>query len=100
MATVDELKENSMKLLHINGKRIVLAKTEKGFVAFDDRCPHKGGSLAGGSIMCGTVQCPWHGSQFSVADGAVTAGPAKEKIKVYEVTVSGNEVIIDTNVLV
>lgn len=95
VATVDELKENSMKLLHLNGKRIVLAKTEEGFAAFDDRCPHKGGSLAGGSIMCGTVQCPWHGSQFKVKDGSVTAGPAKEKIDVYNVMVQGNDVYLD-----
>ena len=83
-----------MKLLHIGSKRIVLARTENGFVAFDDRCPHKGGSLAGGSIMCGTVQCPWHGSQFSVQDGAVTAGPAETKIDVYKVTVEGAQVFL------
>ena len=97
VAHVNELKENSMKLLHINGKRIVLALTESGFVAFDDRCPHKGGSLAGGSMMCGTVQCPWHGSQFKVKDGAVTAGPAKEKIDVFPVTVEGSDVYLDTS---
>jgi nitrite reductase/ring-hydroxylating ferredoxin subunit/uncharacterized membrane protein len=85
VATVNELKENQMKLLHIKDKRIVLAKTENKFVAFDDRCTHKGGSLAGGSIMCGTVQCPWHGSQFNVFNGNVTAGPANEKINTYSV---------------
>lgn len=99
VATVDELKENSMKLLHLNGKRIVLANSEGGFVAFEDRCPHKGGSLAGGSIMCGTVQCPWHGSQFSVNDGAVTAGPAKEKIDVYKVDVDGSDVYLNADTL-
>ena len=83
VASVNELKENQMKLLHINEKRIVLAKSENEYVAFDDRCTHKGGSLAGGSIMCGTVQCPWHGSQFNVFDGSVTAGPAHEKINTY-----------------
>jgi len=86
VASVNELQENQMKLLHIKDKRIVLAKTENKYVAFDDRCTHKGGSLAGGSIMCGTVQCPWHGSQFNVFNGYVTAGPAKEKIKIYTVT--------------
>lgn len=86
VAANDELNVNAMKLLHINGKRVVLARTEDGFVAFDDRCTHKGGSLAGGSMMCGTVQCPWHGSQFSVQTGAVTAGPAKEPVKIYPVT--------------
>jgi len=58
VATNDELKVNQMKLLHINGKRIVVCKTEKGYAAFDDRCTHRGGSLAGGSLICGTVQCP------------------------------------------
>ena len=94
VAQTGELEVNAMKLLHIGSKRIVLARTENGFVAFDDRCPHKGGSLAGGSIMCGTVQCPWHGSQFSVQDGAVTAGPAKTKIDVYKVTVEGTQVFL------
>lgn len=86
VAGVDELKVNQMKLLHVQGKRIVLARTEEAYVAFDDRCTHKGGSLAGGSMMCGTVQCPWHGSQFNVQSGVVTAGPAQEKIETYTVT--------------
>jgi len=84
-AKADELKVNQMKLLHVGNKRIVVARSEKGYVAFEDRCTHKGGSLAGGAMICGTVQCPWHGSQFDVHDGQVKAGPAKEKIKTYSV---------------
>jgi len=83
VATDDELKLNQMKLLHVGKKRIVIAKTENGYVAFDDHCTHKGGSLAGGAIICGTVQCPWHGSHFDVNTGIVKAGPAKENIHVY-----------------
>ncbi len=86
VAVVDELKENQMKLVHIDGKRIVIGRTEKGYVAFDDHCTHRGGSLAGGAMMCGTVQCPWHGSQFDVHTGTVTAGPAKEAISVYKLS--------------
>ncbi|MBS7564966.1 Rieske 2Fe-2S domain-containing protein [Mucilaginibacter sp. Bleaf8] len=86
VAATDELKTDQMKLLHVAGKRIVLGKTEDGYVAFDDRCSHKGGSLAGGMMICGTVQCPWHGSQFDCKTGAVKAGPAKEKIAVYTVS--------------
>ena len=85
VARANELKVNAMKLLHLDGKRVVLARTEDGFVAFDDHCPHRGGSLADGSLACGVVQCPWHGSQFSVHDGAVSAGPANQGIKTYHV---------------
>jgi uncharacterized membrane protein/nitrite reductase/ring-hydroxylating ferredoxin subunit len=94
VATADELKTNQMKLLHCNGKRIVLAKTEDAYVAFEDRCTHKGGSLAGGSMMCGTVQCPWHGSQFDVHSGVVKAGPAAAPIAVFDVVKEGNNIYL------
>lgn len=61
-------------------RRLVLARTDDGFAVFDDRCTHKGGSLADGALACGTVQCPWHGSQFDVIDGRVKAGPAESGI--------------------
>jgi nitrite reductase/ring-hydroxylating ferredoxin subunit/uncharacterized membrane protein len=94
VANADELKVNSMKLLHIKDRRIVLARTEDRFVAFDDRCTHRGGSLAAGSTMCNTVQCPWHGSQFDVTTGKVTAGPAKEGIRTYTVKENGGKIIL------
>jgi nitrite reductase/ring-hydroxylating ferredoxin subunit/uncharacterized membrane protein len=81
----DDLKRDQMKLLHLLGRRIVLARTSDGYVAFEDRCTHRGGSLAGGMTMCDTVQCPWHGSQFDVRTGAVKAGPADKKILVYKI---------------
>lgn len=92
--TQDDLETNQMQLIHASGRRFVLARSEKGLVAFDDRCPHRGGSLAGGSMMCGTVQCPWHGSQFEVTSGALKAGPSKEGIRSYEVKVENGKVVI------
>ena len=95
VATKDELKVNQMKLLHVGDKRIVVARTENGYVAFNDRCTHKGGSLAGGSMICETVQCPWHGSQFHVTKGTVVAGPAKEKIVVYKTHESEDKIYLE-----
>jgi nitrite reductase/ring-hydroxylating ferredoxin subunit len=46
----NELQVDQMKLIHVKDKRI-----------FDDRCTHKGGSLAGGAMIWGSVQCPWQG---------------------------------------
>lgn len=80
-----ELKINQMKLIHVGDKRIVLCRTEKGYAAISDHCTHRGGSLAGGSMMCGTIQCPWHGSQFDVTTGTAKAGPASERIQTYMV---------------
>lgn len=85
VADADELEESQMKLLRVDGRRLVLARTADGYVVFDDRCTHRGGSLAGGVLIDGVVQCLWHGSQFDVATGNVHCGPAKKEITVYRV---------------
>jgi uncharacterized membrane protein/nitrite reductase/ring-hydroxylating ferredoxin subunit len=85
VARADELQIDQMKLIRLNGQRIVLARMEGGYVAFEDRCTHKGGSLAGGVMIGGVVQCPWHGSQFECRTGAVKAGPAEAPIGTYRV---------------
>jgi nitrite reductase/ring-hydroxylating ferredoxin subunit/uncharacterized membrane protein len=92
VARSDELRVDQMKLIRADGRRIVLARTEDGYVAFDDRCTHRGGSLAGGVLICGRVQCPWHGSQFEARTGEVKAGPAKERIAAYRVETRGGEI--------
>jgi uncharacterized membrane protein/nitrite reductase/ring-hydroxylating ferredoxin subunit len=88
---IDKLEKDQMMLFHINGKRIAVGKGEKGHYAFDDRCTHRGGSLADGVMICDTVQCPWHGSQFSVKDGKIQAGPAKKEIKAFSITREGSK---------
>lgn len=94
VADIGELKVNSMKLLHIKGRRIVLARTEDRYTAFDDRCSHRGASLAAGSTICNVVQCPWHGSQFDIITGIVKSGPAKEGIKIYTVQEREGKIIL------
>jgi nitrite reductase/ring-hydroxylating ferredoxin subunit/uncharacterized membrane protein len=94
VARPDELKVNQMKLLHVDGRRLVLARTEEGYVAFDDRCTHRGGSLAGGVMMGGVVQCPWHGSQFDCRRGTVRAGPAGEPIGTYPVSERDGRILL------
>ena len=84
-AASDELAVDQMKLLRVDGRRVVLARTAAGYVAFDDACGHDGGSLAAGTLICGTVQCPWHGSQFDVRTGCVRTGPSSRGIGIYHV---------------
>ena len=78
--------------MRIGSRRVVLARTEQGYVAFDDRCTHKGGPLSDGVLACSTVQCPWHGSQFDVRTGAVKHGPAEQRIATYPVEERGGRV--------
>jgi nitrite reductase/ring-hydroxylating ferredoxin subunit len=86
-----------MTLVRVNGRRIVIGRSEDGFRAFDDRCSHKGASLADGVLMCGRVQCPWHGSQFDTGTGQVKAGPAEKPIATYRIEEQGGDVVLWLN---
>ena len=94
VAMADDLQPDQMMLVHVGGQRIVLGRSTDGYVAFEDHCTHRGGSLADGVLICGTVQCPWHGSQFDVRSGAIKAGPAGEAIHTFRVEERGDEVCL------
>ena len=84
-AASGKLELNQMSLVHAADERIAVGRTEQGYAAFQDRCTHHGGPLSDGVLICGTVQCPWHGSQFDVHTGEVKCGPAKQRIKTYAI---------------
>jgi nitrite reductase/ring-hydroxylating ferredoxin subunit/uncharacterized membrane protein len=86
VAGTDELKTGQMKLVRVGDRRLVLARTSTGYTAFDDHCTHRGGSLAGGVLIEGTVQCLWHGSQFDCHSGRVVCGPAEKPVATYPVS--------------
>jgi nitrite reductase/ring-hydroxylating ferredoxin subunit/uncharacterized membrane protein len=94
VANQDDLKVGHMKLLVVNTQRIVLVRTEEGHSACEDRCSHKGGSLAGGVSTCGRIICPWHGSTFDIKSGSVVAGPAKAAIRTFEVLEKAGKVYL------
>jgi uncharacterized membrane protein/nitrite reductase/ring-hydroxylating ferredoxin subunit len=93
----DDLQTDQMMLVHVNGKRIVIGKTDGGLVAFDDRCTHRGGSLAAGTLICGVVQCPWHGSQFDTLTGEALSEPAHRHISIYNVYMQNEKIMLDIN---
>ena len=95
VGAADELGVNQMRLVRVDARRLVVARTEDGVVAFDDRCTHKGGPLSDGSLTCGIVQCPWHGSQFDVKSGGVKHGPAEAPIQTYPVEERDGRLLLD-----
>lgn len=70
------LPDNSMRRVQV-GKADVLLVRQRGRVcALAHSCAHLGGPLSEGTLKEGSVVCPWHGSEFALADGAVVNGPA------------------------
>ena len=71
-------------------KIVVTQPTAGQFKAFTAICTHMGCTV--GSVANGTINCPCHGSQFAIADGAVVNGPAKKPLPAKKITVSGGSI--------
>ncbi len=61
---------NAVRTIDIEGKRICLARTEEGYFAVDDKCPHAGARLGmGGWCDKGMVVCPVHRYKYDAKTG-------------------------------
>jgi nitrite reductase/ring-hydroxylating ferredoxin subunit/uncharacterized membrane protein len=66
---------------------VLLVRDGDRVEALDSVCSHLGGPLEEGTVDGGCVTCPWHGSTFRLADGAVVRGPATAAQPGYETRV-------------
>ena len=73
-------------------KKIVITQPQSGaFHAFSAVCTHAGCTV--GSVSDGTINCPCHGSRFSVVTGAVVNGPATSPLPPVNVKVQGTSIV-------
>jgi nitrite reductase/ring-hydroxylating ferredoxin subunit/uncharacterized membrane protein len=80
-----DLQENEPKGVMAGDTPVFLLRHRGHLHAIHDRCSHRGCSLSGGTVDGETIQCPCHGSRFSVRDGSVERGPATAPQPVFEV---------------
>jgi Rieske Fe-S protein len=74
----------------IVGKTVVTQPVAGQFKAFSAVCTHAGCLV--NKIADGTIDCPCHGSKFSL-DGAVVDGPAKKPLDPVPVKVQGDSIV-------
>ena len=88
-----ELAENSMKSVKAGEAAVLLARKNDRIFALAHTCSHLGGPLSEGELLddC-SVRCPWHGSRFSLEDGAVLDGPATEPQPRFEVRINNGQI--------
>jgi nitrite reductase/ring-hydroxylating ferredoxin subunit len=90
----DDVSVGDTRAFDAGGTVVAVARTERGWHAFDDTCTHQSCSLSEGEIEGGIIMCPCHGSEFDLTTGEVMNGPADEPIRTYEVRVEGDDLQI------
>ncbi len=76
------------------GKQVVVTQpTANEFKAFSAVCTHMGCIV--NQISDGTIDCPCHGSQYSIKTGDVVAGPAPKPLPAKQIKVSGDSIFLE-----
>ncbi len=66
---------------------VCLSRTEQGYGAISNRCPHQGGPLGDGFLQNGYVVCPWHAYEYDPQTGASPPEYDDEPAKPFEVEI-------------
>ncbi|MEP6625875.1 MAG: non-heme iron oxygenase ferredoxin subunit [Acidimicrobiia bacterium] len=101
VCSTTDVVEGAAQRFDIGGARVCLvhlaaADGHSGWYAIGDECSHADFSLAAGYVWpdeC-EIECPKHGSTFSLTTGEAQTLPATRPVPVYEVSIEGDDVMV------
>jgi thiamine pyrophosphate-dependent acetolactate synthase large subunit-like protein/nitrite reductase/ring-hydroxylating ferredoxin subunit len=81
VAELDDMREAEVRSVQAGSQTLALTFLRGKYAALDNACPHQGGPLGEGSIVCGEgsdddcwLRCPWHGWDFDPQTGRSPEG--------------------------
>ena len=95
VTTKDSLKPGQMSCFDVNQRRIVVARIEDEYFAFDEMCSHEDAELWKGALRKDHIECPLHGSRYCLRSGKPIEEPATVPIATYPVIIKGDSILIE-----
>jgi 3-phenylpropionate/trans-cinnamate dioxygenase ferredoxin subunit len=84
------------KRFDVEGHRLCVVRLGDDWYAINDECSHEDYSLSEGEVWEDEreIECPKHGSTFSLESGEPQTLPATRPVPVYKVHVDGDDVLV------
>ena len=97
VASIEEIPEGSAKHVEVDGEEIAVANAGGILYAVSDICSHEYFHLSDGEVDSDelTIECPKHGSTFSLATGKPQSLPAILPVRTYGVRLQGDDVMVE-----
>jgi 3-phenylpropionate/trans-cinnamate dioxygenase ferredoxin subunit len=90
----DDLAPGSARCFDVKGVPVAVVRIGDDFYAIGDTCSHADFSLSEGDVWPDEleIECPKHGSTFSLVTGEPQTLPATTPVPLYGVVVEGDDV--------
>ena len=97
LCRIEEIKPGTARRFDVGPHRIAVVRIGDDFYALGDRCSHADYSLSEGDVWEDEreIECPKHGSTFSLETGKPLTLPATRPVPVYKVRVEGDELVVE-----
>jgi 3-phenylpropionate/trans-cinnamate dioxygenase ferredoxin component len=96
VCSVKDVEAGSARRFDVNGYKLCVVRIGDDYYAIDDTCSHADYSLSEGDVWEDDreIECPKHGSTFSLQTGEPQTLPATSPVAVYDVKVDGDDVVV------
>jgi 3-phenylpropionate/trans-cinnamate dioxygenase ferredoxin subunit len=93
---LDELEPGTPRRVVVDGVAIAVVRIGDEVHAVSDVCSHANVSLSEGEVWCDEreIECPKHGSTFSLLTGEAITLPATQPVPVYRTEVDDGSVTV------
>jgi 3-phenylpropionate/trans-cinnamate dioxygenase ferredoxin subunit len=93
---LDELSSGTARKVDVGGIAVAVVRIDDDVYAISDVCSHANVSLSGGEVWCDEreLECPKHGSTFSLLTGKPTTLPATQPVPVFDASVVDGQVVV------
>ena len=96
VASVTDIPEGEVRVVMCaTGRSLAVSNIEGDLFAIDNVCTHDDGTLGEGRLRGNRVICPRHGAAFDARTGRALTLPAVRGVSAYDVTVDGDDVLVD-----
>ncbi len=97
VCAVEDVEPGSARRVDVDGYRLCVVRIGDDWYVINDECSHEDYSLAEGDVWEDEreIECPKHGSTFSLETGEPQTLPATQPVPVYKVRVDGDDVLVD-----
>jgi 3-phenylpropionate/trans-cinnamate dioxygenase ferredoxin subunit len=96
VCALDEIASGTARRFEIGGVAVSVVRIDHDVYAIGDVCSHANVSLSEGEVWCDEkeIECPKHGSTFSLLDGEPSTLPATQPVPVFLAEVVDGEVVV------